>query len=89
MINFRDFTPAVTNPGGLFKMPTLEELSAAVTRANEWVAANHIQVVNIETVVLPNIHFPGEEGSTDTLLHTSGDMASRWHQFIRVWYQAD
>jgi len=88
MLNFRDFAPTVTSPGGLFKMPTLEELSACVARANEWVVDNQINVVNIETVVLPNIHMPGEEGSTDTQLHTSGDMASRWHQFIRVWYQS-
>lgn len=88
MISFRDFTPAVKDRGGLFRQPTMEELSAAVARANEWAADNDIQVINIETVVLPNIHLPGEEGSADTQLHTSGDMGSRWHQFIRVWYQS-
>ena len=48
-----------------------------------------VDVVNVETVVLPNIWSQYEEGTTDPALHTSGDMASQWNQFIRVWYRAD
>ena len=87
MINFRDFTPAMTDSGGLFKAPTIEEFHQALARANEWVAENKINVINLETVVLPNIYMPGEKGSSDTQLRTSGEMYSYWHQFIRVWYQ--
>ena len=88
MINFRDFAPEVTDTGGLFKLPTLEQLSGALARANDWVAGNDVRVFNIETVVLPNIHSPGEGGSGDPQLHTSGEMHAFWYQFIRVWYQS-
>ena len=88
MINFQDFAPEVLDTGGLFRQPTLEQLSAALAEANHWIASNDIKVVNIETVVLPNIHSPGEQGSTDVHLHTSGEMGSSWHQLIRVWYQS-
>jgi hypothetical protein len=74
MISFRDFVPEVTDKGGLFKPPTLEQLSGGLARANDWVASNKVRVLNIETVVLPNIHSPGEAGSGDSQLHTSGEM---------------
>ena len=55
--------------------------------ANRWVSENGIRVTNVETVVLPNIWSRYEEGSSDTVLGTSGESPSFWHQFIRVWYQ--
>lgn len=42
--------------------------------------------VNVETAVLPDMH--REDGSADAALTTSGEMNSRWHQFVRVWYWA-
>ena len=88
MIQFKDFVPQVTDGGGFFRMPTIEEFSMALERANEWIAQDNVDVVNIETVLLPNMHNHGEEGSIDVHLGTSGEMSSIWHQFIRVWYRA-
>ena len=48
---------------------------------------SHPDVLNVETVVLPNIWSPYEEGSADVALGTSGEMPSHWHQFIRCWYE--
>jgi hypothetical protein len=47
----------------------------------------NIEVVNIETVVLPNIHDELEEGSMDTNLDTMSNSTSSWNQFVRVWYR--
>ena len=55
--------------------------------ANEWIAENGVDVVNIETVVLPEIWEKDEEGTTDVDIRTSGECSSYWHQFIRVWYK--
>jgi hypothetical protein len=44
-------------------------------------------VLNVETVVLPNIWSRFEEGSRDPALGISGDSPSHWHQFIRVWFE--
>ena len=89
MIEFRDFVPEVVSEGALFKAAEYESLDAAVTAANRWVHEFKIKVINIETVVLPNIWSRWEEGSTDTSLGTSGDSPSHWHQFIRIWYRTD
>jgi hypothetical protein len=43
--------------------------------------------VTLETVVLPNIWHPYEEGSSDPSLRASGEMSTSWHQFLRCWYR--
>jgi hypothetical protein len=89
MIEFRDFVPRVVAEGSLFKAAEYESLTVAVGAANAWIHENQIRVINVETVVLPNIWSRWEEGSTDTSLGTSGDSPSHWHQFVRVWYRTD
>ena len=88
MIGFKDFVPGMKDRGGLFRRPEMEQLSESIREANEWISQNDVEVINIETVVLPNMYCPGEEGSTDVQLSTSGDMGSSWYQFVRVWYRA-
>jgi len=83
MIHFKDFAPQITKRS-FFKVE-FESFAKALADANHWIETNHIDVVNIETVVLPEMW--GEEGTTDTNLTTSGDMMNSWYQFIRVWYR--
>lgn len=87
MIKFNDFVPELEDKGGLFRKVSFEEFEHAVQRANEWITENKIDVLNVETVVLPNIHSRFEEGSTDVQLKASGTAQTDWHQFIRVWYR--
>jgi hypothetical protein len=57
-------------------------------KLNQWVHENqNLEVVNIETVVLPNIHDSQEEGSQDTELWTGGESSSQWYQLLRIWYR--
>lgn len=87
MIAFRDFVPKVTDPGGFFKSTEFETFEAAVAAANEWLQQKPVKIINVETVVLPEIWNPSEEGTRDAALRTSGEMSSYWHQFVRVWYE--
>jgi hypothetical protein len=89
MIRFRDFVPQIVQQPGFFQPGEFESFEEALELAYQWIEATGVEVVNIETVVLPNIWSQYEEGSTDTALPTSGEMASEWHQFIRVWYRTD
>lgn len=89
MLQFRDFVPAMLRTPGLFKPGEYESLEAALQAANDWIETQGIRIVNIETVVLPNIWSRFEEGPHDVALGTSGEMPSHWHQFIRVWYRMD
>lgn len=87
-IKFEDFIPEKTQGGGLFSSAKYEPFHSVVNRINDWQDNNqNIEIFNIETVVLPNMHGYSEEGSTDAELYVSGESSSTFHQFIRVWYR--
>lgn len=87
MIQHIDFVPEIIEEAKLFKKAEVGSLESAITELNEWKRNNsNKEILNIETVVLPNIHFKDEEGSADTDLTTMNNF-NRWHQFIRVWYK--
>jgi len=83
MIKFKDFAPQVKKQG--FFTNEYETFAEALSAANVWIAANQIDVVNIETVVLPEMR--SQEGTTDTDLTTSSTMMNSWYQFIRIWHR--
>jgi hypothetical protein len=84
MMRFRDFVPEQVN-GKWYRGNRYESFEAAVAAAGDWVEAERVTPLQIETVVLPNIHAPGESGTTDASLGTVSGWAS-WYQFLRVWY---
>lgn len=87
MILFKDFAPERLEKGGIFKKSIFEGLQETVDRMNTWRSSDsRNKVLNIETVVLPNIHNKGEEGSADTDLRVIGEVGANWHQVLRVWY---
>lgn len=87
MIKVKDFVPEKAK-GGLFKSSKIEKFEDIIKEMNEWIASEKPDVINIETVLLPNIHDSEEEGSQDTELWTGGESSSNWYQLIRVWYKA-
>lgn len=85
MLQFKDFAPAELTPPGFFNLGVYAALDDAVAEANAWITETGAKVMNVETVVLPNIHMAHEEGTTDPQINTSE--RTSWHQFVRVWYQ--
>ena len=86
MIAFKDFVPKITAPAGFLKAARFESLPEVADAATRWCDGNAIVPLNVETVVLPNIHRSGEEGSGDASLETGQHI--EWNQIIRVWYLA-
>ncbi len=91
MLNFCDFVPKyelVSRETSFAReVEKTDAFEQAVARAGEFIKQPGIKVLQIETVVLPNMW--DEEGSQDVALRvqeTRGEKYSRWHQFIRVWY---
>lgn len=78
---YKDFAPAVLNRG--FLSTDYESLSSIVDRANQWISGQNVQVINVETVVLPNLD--GQESGNNGI-RSSGEMSSYWFQVVRVWY---
>jgi hypothetical protein len=83
-IAYKDFFPRLITPG--FFVDEYEPLPTTVERANQWLVETDVEILNIETVVLPNIG--RATGASQTATRTSGDMSSFWQQVVRVWYKA-
>jgi len=91
MIGYKDFIPQriAARKGGFFGGSTPEghqTFRDAVAEANVWIGAEGVEVVSVETVVLPNVWEDHEDGTDDGSLYASGS-GSSWHQFVRVWYR--
>ncbi len=89
MLKYKDFVPKQIAAPGFFEPGEHESFDEAVQAANKWLEASDVRLICLETVVLPNIWSKWEEGSADASIGTSGDSPSRWHQFLRCWYQED
>jgi len=87
MLKYKDFVPKQIASPGVFAEGEHETFDDAVEAANRWLANHDVKLVNLETVVLPNIWSKWEDGSKDASIGTGNDLVSRWHQFLRCWYQ--
>ena len=83
-VAFKDFFPTALR-SGVFSSD-YEPFSAVVNRANKWITTSGVQVLNVETLVLPNVSTEAEAQATN--IRTSGEMSSYWRQILRVWYEA-
>lgn len=83
-IKYRDFLPDESEPG-FFGGVDFSSFDSTVAAMNQWLSENSVEVLRMETVVLPNIHNPGEGGPDDSELHSSKYV--RWYQFVRLWYR--
>jgi hypothetical protein len=84
-IAYKDFLPAVLKSG--FFSTEHETLPAAIARANDWIRQSGVRVINVETVVLPNVR--AVEDASQVGIRTSGELSSYWFQVVRVWYEGD
>ncbi len=90
MIQFKDFTIKMTKPPGFLNNPEFEPLDESLIRMNAWIEKNEIIVLNVETLLMPNI-FDGSYNRTSTLggYKQSSSEANWWYQIFRVWFQEE
>jgi hypothetical protein len=81
---YRDFLPQETPRRGLFGGVDYSDFNSCVEAMNVWLEQNPVKIVQVETVILPNMHSAHEDGSTDTELQVSAQTV--WYQFVRLWY---
>ncbi len=84
-IAVKDFAPDKVK-GNIFHKGSIEEFDPLMEKINEWIKAENPSIINIETVLLPNMYDDQEHGSMDTELWTGGGTSTQWYQVIRVWY---
>ncbi|MCW8131573.1 MAG: hypothetical protein KIS92_14590 [Planctomycetota bacterium] len=89
-IAFKDFIPDFEQKqvAIVFSSTHWDTFDSAVAKANRWIEESGVEVLNLETVVLPNPWAEGAEGTTDAEL-SSGRPMTPWYQVLRVWFRAD
>ena len=94
MIQCKDFAPRITERGPFGGASEYESFSEVVSAANQWIENTTIQVINVETVVLPDrIEGPNDDvyGVTVSIgfypvMITQG-ITINCFQCVRVWYR--
>jgi len=83
---YKDFVPKVVVQGkGIFgkALTEYEHFDAAAEAAVAWIKSNEIQLLSIETVVLPGL--PDAGNDNDAYSGSAGEYGTLY-QFVRVWY---
>jgi len=95
MIKYKDFAPRITERGPFGGPAEYESFSEVVSAANQWIESTTIQVINVETVVLPDWSI--ESTSDDVYGVTTSNafypvmisqgLPIKYFQCVRVWYR--
>jgi hypothetical protein len=88
MINYRDFVPADVTPMVAIRR-RYETLTDLLVRANAWIRETGINVMNVETLLLPaGSAEKGDTRFTDNLQFDLGgiEIGGARVQVVRVWF---
>jgi hypothetical protein len=85
MIAFQDFIPRRQGKRMLGMVTDYENLHELVSRVNLWIEQNHIDVLNVETVVVTSL--PKENEASPKAEMTSQANVTSTIQIVRVWYR--
>ncbi|WP_124980777.1 hypothetical protein [Nonlabens xiamenensis] len=86
-IQFIDFIPEVTETK-FFGGNKYESIDKCVERANEWIRKNYNRkIINVETVVLPQIYRKKEADSKSVYSIATGGSIVYTFQVVRIWYE--
>jgi hypothetical protein len=85
MIAFHDFIPQRQGKRLLGMVTDYENLHELVSRVNLWIEQHHIDVLNVETVVITSL--PKETEASPKMQMDSQANALSAYQIVRVWYR--
>ena len=85
MIAFHDFIPRRQGKRLLGILTDYENLHELVSRVNLWIEQHHIDVLNVETVVVTSL--PNETEASPKAQMGSQANVSSTYQIVRVWYR--
>jgi len=81
--------------GPLGGVVAVEPFSKVVSTANQWIETASVQVMNVETIVLPSSSTGQTVAPPSNSLDTgggiyrawTGDGYINWYQCVRIWYR--
>lgn len=94
MIKYKDFAPRITERGPFGGPAEYESFSEVVSEVNQWIENTTTQVINVETVVLPDRVKGSGDGvygvTTSNAFYPvmiSQGLAINYFQCVRIWYR--
>ncbi len=87
MFAYKDFNPAVVTKGGSWRSHKVGPLDDVVVEARQWATEKAIEVISIETILLPLTARDPRESYGDSALSVELGTA-QWTQIIRLWYRS-
>ncbi|WP_414574141.1 hypothetical protein [Nostoc sp. CCY 9925] len=94
MIQCKDFAPRITEGGPFGGASDYESFSEVVSEVNQWIENTTIQVINVETVVLPDSLKSTSDGVYGVTVSNgvypvmiSQGVTVNCFQCVRVWYR--
>lgn len=94
MIKWKDFAPRITERGPFGGPAEYESFSEVVSAVNQWIDMTTIQVINVETVVLPESLTSTSDGVYAVTVSNgvypvtvSSGVTVNCFQCVRVWYR--
>ncbi|NMG08565.1 hypothetical protein [Brasilonema sp. UFV-L1] len=94
MIQYKDFAPRITKRGPFGGPSEYEFFSEVMSEVNQWIASTTIQVINVETVVLPDSLKSTSDGVYGVTVSNgvypvmiSQGVTVNCFQCVRVWYR--
>ena len=91
MLGFRDFVP-IDNTRALALSRTREDGASLLARINDWIATERVDVVNVETLLLPaGTADKGANHFNDNIQLAVGalEIGTPRLQVIRVWFRTN
>lgn len=89
MIKHKDFAIKRIRPATWSKPPKFEPMEETILRVNGWIEQHEHLVLNVETIVLPNVAQGGLQIYKGAYKTTEeADAVNWWYQIFRVCYQA-
>jgi hypothetical protein len=95
MIKYKDFAPRITERGPFGGPSDYESFSEVVSAVNQWIEIGTIQVINVETVVLPDWSIESTNDDVYGVTTSNGyypvmisqGLPIKYFQCVRVWYR--
>lgn len=86
VIKCKDFAPQPILRGPFGGVAEVEPFSQVVSAANQWIENQSVQVINVETVALPQNANSTNDGVYGFTI-ANGTGLVQWYQCVRVWYR--
>lgn len=94
MIKYKDFAPRITERGPFGGGSDYESFAEVVNAVDRWLESTTIQVINVETVVLPDRIEGTSDGTYGVTVGNgyypvmiSQGLTINYFQCVRVWYK--